>query len=71
MKKYISKKAKPPLAPILYGNPQILPRPIATPIAAIRNPKLDLKLPLFPFVILLSSPKYKWFNYSGTMIDCQ
>ena len=46
---YTIKNANPPLAPILYGNPQILPKPTAEPIAAIKNPKL---LPHWPLLSL-------------------
>ena len=34
------RKVKPPLLPILKGKPQMLPRPTAEPMAAIRKPKL-------------------------------
>ena len=37
------RNVNPPLAPILLGKPQMLPRPTAEPTAAMRNPNVDPK----------------------------
>ena len=49
--RYSSRNTAPPLLPILYGKPQILPRPTAEPIEAMRKPKL---LPQPPRLDLIS-----------------
>jgi len=60
----MTRKAKPPLAPILYGKPQMFPSPTADPTAAIRKPK-----PLVHCPLLLSSmftsfdvDEFKWID---------
>jgi hypothetical protein len=41
--RYTSRKLAPPLAPVRYGNFQMLPRPTAEPSVAERTPKAELK----------------------------
>ena len=66
--KYTIKNVKPPDFPILYGKPQMFPRPTAEPMAASRNPTLLAQEPLSFFTkIPLSHSFFEYPSFKSCM----
>src|SRR5574343_245241 len=60
---YTTRKLAPPLAPVTYGNFQILPRPTAEPSVAANTPKLLVKASLLAPAVVTAADLVSLFMF--------